>query len=310
MYTIILTHKGYSPELFCFNYDNQEILNINVYMLNATATDLGFVTLKTITDTGELISGAICSILEWKPDLSSYQAVSYGETNPNGEVSLQIELGSKIYKFSCYKDDQSSTTVSQVIKVDGTTIPIILQKITLTPLNFFENFNYNLTNSSYNLTHQRITYTFSDKNNLVSTGCLNIYKKSGTKLTLIQNSCVESTIGQIQLIQDINKTYTLIAIATIEQEYIKIRVGSITFLPINNLQSFLSKYHFDIILPILFAFIGISFGLLLRPQNIYMSMFGSIIMVWISFGIVPSVISGTISVFITTICLLMWWGTS
>jgi hypothetical protein len=48
----------------------------------------------------------------------------------------------------------------------------------------------------------------------------------------------------------------------------------------------------------------------MQPNNIYMSIFGTIVMVWISVLIVPSVISGSIAIFITTVCGIMLYGGS
>ena len=115
-------------------------MNLNIYMLNNNASDYGIIILKSIASTGELISSSICSALEWKSDLSAYQSVSQGETNINGETTLNIEIGTKLYKFSCTKAGITAFSVPQIVQTSGTILPIIYSTSIVTPSNLFNNF--------------------------------------------------------------------------------------------------------------------------------------------------------------------------
>ena len=82
---------------------HQEILNVDIYMLNSSQPDAGTITLVVKNSLSQFVEGTICSALEWKPAQSAFVSVAQGLTNVNGETIINIELGTKIYKFSLPK---------------------------------------------------------------------------------------------------------------------------------------------------------------------------------------------------------------
>lgn len=307
-YTIIASSDNYNSESVYFEFDNREILQLDIYMLSSNQTNLGTHTVKAITDTGLLVNSAVCSALEWKPSLSAFVTVAQGLTDSTGETTLNVELGTKLYQFKCTKGSSSSTSGNKIIGSSGLTTTLQLATTIITPANLFKTLTYSLTNESVNSTHQRIIFSFDDSSGVVDTGCLKIYKVLGTKFTELQSSCVSSSSSEIQLIQDINQTYTIRAVASINIDGATTNIGYIEFESEGSISKALKDYGLDIILPLVFLFIGFSIGFLLVPQNIYISIIGSIVMVWLSVAIVTSVISSVIASFSTIVLGLMFWG--
>jgi len=307
-YQLIAEHTGYATESVYFDFTNQETLNVNIYMINNTATDYGTITLKAITSTGALISSATCSALEWKPISSSFISVAQGNTNINGEVTLNIEIGTKLYKFSCTKSSVTAISDPQIIGTTGTTLPIILTTTTDELITDLEGFSYSFTNTTYNSSHQRFTYTFADENNLVNEGCIKSYKVKGTQKELLDGTCAITSIGEVQTIIGINNTYTLVveawAIINSSSQTIETKVYKAN----NDISVQLTKFNLHILIPLLFSLIGMALGYSIRPKNIYLGIIGSVIGVWIGIAIVPSVLSVEIASFITVIGMLMVWG--
>ena len=305
---IIASSPNYVCESVYFSFTNREVSIVDIYMVKSNLTNYGTHTVKAITDTGLLVNAAICQALEWKPSLSAFVSVAQGTTDSTGETLLNVELGTKLYKFQCTKGTSTAYSSNKIISVSGTSTTIQLATTIVTPSNVFEGITYSLTNTSINSTHQRITYTWSDSNGLVDIGCLKIYKVVGTKFIELQSSCVSSSSSNIQLIQNINQTYTIRAISSINVDGVVTDLDYIEYQPVDSIGKALKEYGLDIIIPLLFIIIGFSVGFLLSPQNIYISIISTIVMVWLSVAIVPSVISSVIASFVTLICGLMFWG--
>ena len=307
-YQIIASSSNYVSESVYFSFTNREISIVDIYMIKSNLTNYGTHTVKAITDTGLLVNNAVCKALEWKPTLSAFVSVAQGTTDSTGEVLLNVELGTKLYKFQCTKGTATAYSSNKIISTSGTSTTIQLATTIITPSNIFEGITYILTNTSINSTHQRITYTWSDSNGLVDIGCLKIYKVVGTKFIELQSSCVSSSSSNIQLIQNINQTYTIRAIGSINVDGVVTDLDYIEYQPIDSIGKALKEYGLDIIIPLVFIIIGFSIGFLLSPQNIYISIISTIVMVWLSVIMVPSLISSVIASFVTIICGLMLWG--
>ena len=307
-YQIIASSTNYASESVYFDYDNRYNLEVNIYMIRSNQTNYGTHTVKVITDTGLLINNAVCSVLEWKPALSAFISVAQGVTDSTGETLLNIELGTKLYKFECTKGTNSATSSNKIIASNGLTTALQLATTITTYQNIFDGLTYSLINTSYNSTHQRITFQWTNLNGLTDIGCLKIYKVIGTKYTELQSSCVSSSSSSIQLIQNINVTYEIRAVSSINIDGVVTNLDYIVFEPTNSISTVLKEYGLDVLIPLLFVLIGFSIGFLLEPKNIYISIITTIVMVWFSLLIVPSVISATICSFVTLICGLMFWG--
>jgi len=145
---------------------------------------------------------------------------------------------------------------------------------------------------------------------LDNTGKLAVYKVMGTHKELIGTAQTSaSNPGELYVIVDTNVTYKIHVVGSIvELEGGEVTIDTIIYLPSADISFALSEYGLDLLIPTLFIIIGIAIGLMLTPQNIYISALSVIGMVWLSVAIVPSVISTTIAIFVTGISIFMIYG--
>lgn len=311
-YQLLAAHTGYATENVFFTYTNQEILPVNVYMLALNATTFGTTTVKTIATNGLFIKGATCSLLEWRAGDSAYSTVAQGITDVDGEVTFNIELGTKIYKALCVQGTLSKEQLlgnGGVISTTGLVTPIYLNILEPSLDYQFEDVLFSFTNTTVNTTHQRLTFTWNDANNLVSKGCIVQFRENGLSRTKLTETCVSSSASQIQVITNINNSFDLIGQAQLfNEDDLGQNVGEIKFLSTESFEGVIEKYHLDLIIPILFFFLGLGLGLVLDPQNIYISLVALFILEWVTFIIVPTTISFTTVTFISVILGTMIWG--
>lgn len=310
-YQIIVTHTDYLTETIYFTYNNQENLVKEVYLLKSNSSNLGMITLQVETDTAQFVESALCIASEWDSNLSGYRDIAEGLTNVNGQTSLNIELNVKSYKFTCSKSGFSSTTNSQIIQTDDTLLPLVLVITTgVRPDNVYGGISGNLTNVSWNATHDLVTYKWFDEFNLDNTGKLAVYKVVGTRRTLIGTAQTSaSNPGELFVIVDVNSTSRIEVVGSIvEVSGGEVVIDSITYLPSSDISFGLAEYGFDLLIPTLFIIIGIVIGLVLKPQNIYISTMSVIVMVWLSVLIVPGVISALVATFVTGISGFILYG--
>lgn len=310
-YQIIATHTGYETETIYFTYNNQQILNKEIYLLQSNSTEIGTINIQVETTGAEFVEGAICIASEWDSSISGFRSVAEGLTNINGLTTLNLELNIKSYRFTCSKSGISSSTNSQIIQSSGTTIPVILDvSVGVRPEDTFGGITGSLTNETFNSTHDIITFNWFDEFNLDNTGQLAVYKVVGTRKTLIGTALTStSNPGQLFILVERNQTFKVEVVGSIlDTGTGGIVLDTIIYLPSTDISVSLSNYGFDILIPILFVIIGIGIGLSLKPQNIYISAISVICMVWLSVTIVPGVISSTVALFVTSVSGIIVWG--
>ncbi len=306
-YQILAEHVGFGTENVFFNYNNQEIINIDIFMLNSSSPDAGTITIVVKNTLSQLVESAICSALEWRPEESAFMSVAQGLTNVNGETILNIELNTKIYKFSCTKQTFTTVTNAQVIQVDESILNIILNDIILIPTTLFPNLATSLTNSSINATHQLVTYTFSDADGLTTEGCLQSFFVNGNRQTFIQENCVSTSTGSLLLTVNINQTSDILMKGILTTPSVTDYVtDTLTFKGTGDIAAQFARLGLDVLIPTIFMLLGLGLGILMFNINVavvLMSVGG-----WLGVALVPSIISGATAVFVTVIAGMMLWG--
>lgn len=307
-YQIISNHLNYSTESVFFTYNNQELLNIDIFMLADNTTGAGFVIIKAVSDSGPLIQQAICKALEWVPSQSAFVTVAQGLTDGNGETILNIEVGTKLYKFTCEKAGQLVTSPQQIIQATGVTIPLTFITVEEAPPINLEQFRGNLTNVTINSSFQQIIYDFNDPLGTVTEACIKVYQTTGIQKILLSETCSASSTGQIQIVLNINNSFNLQVEATAGIGSTEIVVDILKFGKIGNFEQALKAFGLHLVLPILLLCLGLSLGLMVDPPSIMISGIGGIAGVWFAGLILPSIISFSIAIFISIILILMIIG--
>ena len=312
-YQLIATHSGYESGDTFFTYNNQELLSVNVYLLASNDTNIGTAIVQVKDDSGLFITSASCNLLEWKPSLSSYISVSDGLTDVNGKYTFDVELGVKIYKSTCTYNGVSSTILlgnGGVVTQTGQVNPIFISTVPDVLTSVLGDITYSLVNVTINSTHQRVTFSWTDTNNIVTQACLKIYKSEGFgKVLLSPEQCVQSSVGEIQQILNVNQTFdTIVQAVFVKSNDDTVNGDTLTFFSTESFESLVKEYHLDLVIPLLFFFLGVAWGLNIDPQNIYISIITVFLLEWLSFVLMPTAISFTTVLSISVILLGILWG--
>lgn len=309
-YQVLVSNANYNSEYTYFNYDNQELINISIYLIALNSTDAGYVIINAMQFGDEArINGAYCYALEWKPIDSAFSSVATGKTNINGETILNIELTSKLYKFSCSKDSVTAYTDSQVILTTGTIIPIILGSSTINLVPNYQNLEANLTNTTLNASHERIRFSWDDENLLTTQGCIKIYHSSQSTWQLNSTTCDSSSNSFIVEDINVNTSYNIKVEAYLIYQTITIPIDTLQFKGSGSLQKALDDYNLDIILPLILFVLGFSIGLMIKPQILLIGLFGGVLGSWLGFVLVPTIMSITLVLFINLVIGVIIWAT-
>jgi len=312
-YHIIAQSEGYSTEVVYFDFDNQEIVNVDIYMLNNTLSNFGTIQLIAKDRFSRFVDGALCQAKEWKSAQSSYSLVTEGLTNTNGEVLLDIELGTKEYIFTCTKEDYSATTEPEIIKTDLATRTLVLTKAEEEEIEELSGLTYSISPDEDNYLDKivnnsaTIEFNYTDSNKQVVKGCIKYYKKEGLSKELLGENCSNSASANLVKTFNTNNSFTLVAEASVTTATGKNFVLQSFSYPSNiNIRDFLVKYGLDIIIPTVLILLSIGLGLI--AKNIYISLVLIDICVWFIYAILPNKMPGQAAMTITLLIGLIMWG--
>lgn len=96
-YTLQAISDGYLTEQRTFTFTNQEVLNLDIYMLNATGENTGFAIISIQDEFYRILSGADVRLLEYDSSALSFIQISQCYADSNGECTFGIELDKKTY---------------------------------------------------------------------------------------------------------------------------------------------------------------------------------------------------------------------
>lgn len=199
-YQLIVSSQNYSTESRIFDFTNQEILPLTVYVSEKNLSSGGTVTVKVYNSLTQTVEGAIVEALQWDSSSSSYISVSSALTDSSGEGELNIILDTKVYKFRASFNGQTSTTSQQTITTanNGATIPITIQGAEGSGIYILQNIIASATESFNNVTNiSTVTFNFNNAAGTEITACNNLYFLSFTGESLINSTCTTSVSGQL-----------------------------------------------------------------------------------------------------------------
>jgi hypothetical protein len=309
-YHIIAKAEGYETEVSYFDFNNQEVVSVNIYMLNSTSPDAGSITLVAKDEFSQFIQGATCQAKEWVSSESAHVVRTEGKTNINGEVILPIEIGTKEYVFTCEITDDgvtySDSTEPEIVKVDLDSRTLILRKTTAETFEDLEGLSFSINETVVgNLS--TITVDYTDTNNQISQVCITYYDVSSSNWVKKGEECSTSSSAIISDSFLINNTFKLKAVVTATTNTgITYTLEEFNYPSIIDLETFLENYGLQYFLPTVLILIGLGLGLV--AKNIYIGVSLMSIMGWISFMIVPGTISGGIATIVTVFAVIMFWG--
>lgn len=318
-YTLQAVSDGYYTEQSTFTFNNQEVLNIDYYMLNLTGTFSGFVFTNVLDQYYRTQANSKVELLEYNPAELGYIKISECFSNSNGECQFLIELGKKNYIIRGSKaidgvlyTDQTSEA-GEIINTENEVrqlflklnIDLVDNKFTNTLIDVTTNGNdiyEGLTNTS------QVSVNFQTKDGLPTTVCIDYYiLNADTSKTNALGSpvCVTSSSGVANpfatLVLNRSNNYELEIYETVNNlkviHYTEIYKSDLSFSELLRLNNYLN--YVVVLLFILALIIALSVG-----QYIIFPI-SAIILAWFSFNELGGVIGLLSAVFITVIGLLV-----
>ena len=193
-YSIRYVSDGYLERFYYFNLQNRTHTNLTLYLVsNSTAQE---VTGNVYDEGNHLIEDAYIKVLRFDLTTNAYLVQEIMKTNFEGQTMLHLILNDEFYKFII------EYPLGTIVKETSPTY------IYATNLNFqiqlgediASNF-YNSQDVSYSLIFNNNTnnfrFTYSDANNIVSQGCLKVYRITSFKESLYNSTCVSSATSTI-----------------------------------------------------------------------------------------------------------------
>ena len=145
-----------------------------------------------------LVEDAYIKVLKYDITTNSYILMEIAKTNFEGETNLHLVLNDEFYQFIlAYPFGTVSKITSPTYIYETTlTFQIVLQSQVGERFFNSQNVTYDL---SFNNATNNFRFTYSDANNIVSKGCLEIYTINALHKTLYNKSCVSSPAATILL---------------------------------------------------------------------------------------------------------------
>lgn len=307
-YRIVVSSGSYYSEDVFFNFTNQEVIDVTLYVTHINETNAGTVVISTVDGLGQAIAGSIVQALQWDGSTSSFIRVSEGQTGLDGKVTLNIILEDKIYVFRATKTGitEDSPEYRLLTTDNGKTITITLSSEIGERTYLFRSLLYTITEDSYVGNTSTISFDWTDLTGTSQTVCLNAYRYIGLSETRLSTSCTSGASGTYTQAFVLNTTQNI----KIKGE-VKIGDGYHTLKTFDypaesslpNLISFL-KFEF-VVIPLLF-FLAIAIGI--KAEAIQISFILLMVASGWSLYLVPSMITGGIVMFLNFMAALMIWG--
>lgn len=195
LYAIRYVSTSYTERFYYFNLQNRTHTNLTLYLVaNSSATDVT----ATVYDEGNhVVEDAYIKVLRYDIVTNSYIVQEIRKTNFEGEAVLHLILSDEFYKFIIEYPQGTVKKETSPTYIFATTLTLQI----LLGEDVAEDF-YNSEDVSYTLAFNDATnnfrYTYSDANNIVSQGCLEVFIiNASTGTTAYNSSCTSSSSATI-----------------------------------------------------------------------------------------------------------------
>lgn len=134
------------------------------------------------------------SLLRYYLDINGYRVVEMAKTDTNGQGVLHVEPNEINYKMLFSGSCGTFTTSPQKIVSSTDSFTVTGSTGLLTSSNAIQDATINL---SYINSTQTYVFTWADTSNVVTKGCLYVYRHANGTRTTMSSSCSESNIGSL-----------------------------------------------------------------------------------------------------------------
>ncbi len=190
---------------------NNQTSLISLYITDGTSQ----VKLDVKDENDDPAEDIIIKVLSYDLSTDSYRVTEIVKTDSDGAAQAQMILNTQFYKFILEKDGivLLATNPTKITSTTGNTFRVSFQT------DFFTNYNIGQgVTRSLGFTNSTLTFTyiFSDSTGKASRGCLEIVKRTSSSDTTINESCVTSSAGTINIVLNNPGSATYLAKGTIK----------------------------------------------------------------------------------------------
>lgn len=303
-YQLFATSPGYETESVIFDYNGEEIINANMFLINSSLANLGSINIIVKSNDATFVEGAIVKLLEYDAGQDGFFTASETTSNANGDAFLNIELGTKLYKFQATKDGVTTITNQEIITVDNDFRLLVLNLVTDDGPFPFDDLLFNITLTNVSTTQANVLFQWTSTNNNAYTGTISFYERIGSvrvnKVSPDVSITSSSAILQSGLF-DTNNSFTLEVVVSMEIDGKVEEFQSFIFPATTSIATSLKTYGLDVIIPIALYMLGMALGLALRQENLAAIL--KVVFVWSSLLIVPGVLASTTAAVLTVFAL-------
>ena len=165
--------------------------NITLYLLNDTQATTTI--LKAQTDTQQPISDAYIQIQKYDAGTDTYFTVGMGKTDFNGEDVAYLNWYDTFYKYILTKNDEV-IYIAPASKISATPVSFIIPFSITYDYDKFLNIVYSLT---FNNATNNFILTYSVPSGQITSGCLNVIKRTPRNDTTICDVCETSSSATV-----------------------------------------------------------------------------------------------------------------
>lgn len=193
-YTIRYSAPHTTERFYYYTLVNRTTNSINLYLINQSLTSN--VTAYVFDENINYLENALIKVLRYDINTNSYILHEMRATNFNGEATLSLVLNEEFYKFVVEYPTGTTELTTTPTYVTGLSLEFQLILAEAVGQTFFnsQGVDYTLT---YNNATNNFNFFYNDGYNLVSSGCLYIYKVTYLSDTLFNSSCVNGTTATI-----------------------------------------------------------------------------------------------------------------
>ena len=192
-YTIRYAASGYSERFYYFNLLNRTHTDLTLYLVNATTTTS--VTAIVYDQNNNLVENVYLKVLRYDLTSNSYLIQEIVKTNFEGIGILHLILNDEFYKFILeYNDEVVKETAPAYIYTTSLTFQFVIGETVATDFFNTNDVSYTLV---FNDDTNNFRYTYTDSNNIVSQGCLIVWRVTYSANTLISTTCSTGATGTI-----------------------------------------------------------------------------------------------------------------
>ena len=199
-YRVRYSANEYPERLYFLSVTSGETQAIDVYSLKGSSGTN--ITCAVYDEKGDPVQGSYLKLLRYYLSCNCYKTVEIGETAFDGTTSLLVEFNSELYKILIDYNGENYLQTTP-FKITSTILNFYITLEDLDPTGELRQFQDLVYDLSYDGLTDTFTFTYSDVNNQLARGCLEIFQTSLSSETSLNRTCVNSTGATINLVRPV-----------------------------------------------------------------------------------------------------------